>query len=63
MYLGDTLVVAGIALAVNTWWVLALLPVLVVYLQLGVIRREERFLDQNFGEPYLHYKAAVRRWF
>ena len=63
MYLGDALVMAGIAFAVNSWWLLALLPVLVVYLQLGVIRREELFLARNFAEPYLRYRAAVRRWF
>ena len=62
MYLGDALVMAGIAFAVNSWWLLALLPVLVVYLQLGVIRREELFLERNFAEPYLRYRAAVRRW-
>ena len=62
MYLGDALFMAGIAFAVNSWWILALLPALIVYLQLGVIRREERFLERNFEEPYLRYRATVRRW-
>jgi protein-S-isoprenylcysteine O-methyltransferase Ste14 len=28
-----------------------------------VIPREERFLEHNFSEQYLSYKASVRRWF
>jgi protein-S-isoprenylcysteine O-methyltransferase Ste14 len=27
-----------------------------------VIPREERFLERNFQEQYLNYKATVRRW-
>jgi len=28
-----------------------------------VIPREERFLERNFSDQYLSYKASVRRWF
>jgi protein-S-isoprenylcysteine O-methyltransferase Ste14 len=27
-----------------------------------VIRREERYLEQKFGDRYLAYKTSVRRW-
>jgi protein-S-isoprenylcysteine O-methyltransferase Ste14 len=31
-------------------------------LQQGVIKPEEAYLEQKFGEAYLGYKAKVRRW-
>ena len=63
IYLGDTLVLAGIAFSVNTWWILVMLPLLVAFLQLGVILREEHFLEKQFGEPYIRYQSTARRWF
>ncbi len=29
----------------------------------GVIAREERYMARKFGDEYLQYKRAVRRWF
>ena len=62
MYLALNGLAIGIALAVNSVWMLAtLLPALVV-LRTGVIAREERYLDGLFGEEYRRYSSRVRRW-
>ena len=34
-----------------------------VLLHFAVVRREERYLEQKFGDAYRHYKARVPRYF
>ena len=57
-----TLLCVSIAVVTNTLWILLWLAPAVLILDVAVIRREERFLDQKFGEPYRDYKRRVRRW-
>ena len=45
----------------NAWMLVLALPFLLI-LQFGVIAREERYLAEKFGEPYLAYKRRVKRW-
>ena len=61
-YIGQTLLYAGIASALNSWWPLLLLPLVLLIVQRGVVLREERYLDAKFGQEYRDYKAMVRRW-
>lgn len=63
LYLSLMLVYTGIAFLTNALWVILLLPVLLLVMLYGVIKREERYLERKFGEQYLSYKARVRRWF
>ncbi len=52
----------GAALLANALWcVVALVPAVAV-LRLGVISREEAYLERRFGEQYRVYRAATRRW-
>ncbi len=61
-YVSLTMLYLGIAIAADSVWVLAgLIPTLVV-MHYGVILREEQYLAEKFGEPYLQYKRSVRRW-
>jgi protein-S-isoprenylcysteine O-methyltransferase Ste14 len=62
MYLGFTLMYAGISALAN-----ALLPILLLsavqrVMRRGVIEREERYLERKFGDEYLKYRGRVRRW-
>ena len=43
-------------------WIAVLVIPTILVINIGVIAREERYLEQKFGEEYLAYKAAVRRW-
>jgi protein-S-isoprenylcysteine O-methyltransferase Ste14 len=56
------LLCAGIALLVDSLWLLVLALSLAGVLQKGVIEPEEAYLERHFGEEYLRYKAKVRRW-
>lgn len=62
MYVGATVAFTGVALAVNTVWILVLVPVLLAYFWFGVVLREERYLQRRFGDAYVEYKSRVRRW-
>ena len=61
IYIGMFLLYAGIGIAARSAWVLALALPLAVVLRYGVIAREEKYLEQRFGEAYRDYKARVRR--
>lgn len=63
MYVGMTVAYVGVALALGAGWAYVLLPVVLVVLTLGVVRREEAYLEARFGAAYLEYKRRVRRWF
>ncbi len=62
LYLALALFYAGIASLSNALWAMALLPVALVIIHYGVIRREEKYLERKFGAEYLRYKNTVRRW-
>jgi protein-S-isoprenylcysteine O-methyltransferase Ste14 len=61
-YLGMALAYAGIAVAAEALWVLAVLVPTLIVIDRGVIAAEERYLERKFGEEYLRYKARTRRW-
>jgi len=62
LYLSLTLLYIGISLLLNALWALLLLLPLLVIVQVGVIQREEAYLERKFGDEYLRYKTQVRRW-
>jgi protein-S-isoprenylcysteine O-methyltransferase Ste14 len=62
LYIALSLVYAGLGVALDSVWVLALLVPVLLVIRFGVVAREERYLERTFGEEYLRYKRAVRRW-
>jgi protein-S-isoprenylcysteine O-methyltransferase Ste14 len=62
IYLAMALLYAGLALALDSVVALILLPPLLALVQVGVIAREERYLESRFGEEYRRYRASVRPW-
>ena len=62
IYLSMALVVAGVAVLARSGWHLVMLALLVAVLDLAQIRREERYLDEKFGEEFREYRRRVRRW-
>jgi len=62
IYVANAVVYLGLALILNTLWPIFLFVPMLIVLDWGIIRREERYLEAKFGETYLDYKRRVRRW-
>lgn len=62
MYIGLTLAYLGEAGYLHQIWPLALLPLVLAYLNWTVIPLEESRLSETFGSAYNDYRARVGRW-
>jgi len=62
MYVGLSLIYAGVSLTFEAPGSLLLLPVAIVIIDRYVIPREEAYLERRFGPEYVAYKQQVRRW-
>ena len=62
IYLGMLAILIGLAIALNTAWLLVALVPFYLIIRFGVIAREEAYLERKFGDTYLSYKSRVRRW-
>jgi protein-S-isoprenylcysteine O-methyltransferase Ste14 len=62
MYVGMTLLTIGLGAGAGTLWTLPLSLAALGAVHLLAVQPEERYLAAKFGEPYLQYKARVRRY-
>lgn len=62
MYLGLTLALAGVGLALDRGWIALSALLGAVLVDRYAIVREERYLERKFGDAYLGYRRRVRRW-
>ncbi len=62
LYLGSLLLAAGFLLAARDWVTALLAAALLIGVYLPVIRREERYLQERFGEQFTMYARAVPRF-
>lgn len=61
-YLSLLLLQVGLAFASHSAWLLVTAAAAAASTHWGMILREERYLEQKFGEEYRRYAASVRRW-
>lgn len=62
MYVGATLLLAGFAILFASDWTLVMTVGFAAIVHFGVVKREERYLEAKFGEPYRSYSAKVPRY-
>ncbi len=61
-YISLTLLYLGLGSVFNNVWIIALVIPVLLIMDLWIVRKEERHLEEIFGEEYLQYKSSVRRW-
>jgi protein-S-isoprenylcysteine O-methyltransferase Ste14 len=62
MYAGLGIAYLGAALLLGSWWPVVLWPLVMLAVDRLVIRPEETYLSERFGQDYSDYRAHVRRW-
>ena len=62
MYVSLTIVYGGVAVMMQSLWSLLLLTLVLAFIRIKVIEREEAYMERRFGAEYLRYKSEVRRW-
>lgn len=61
MYLGHIIFLLGLTLTLRSWLGALVTAATAVWFQ-SRVRRDERRLEERFGQPYRDYSARVGRW-
>lgn len=62
VYLGLMILLVGLAIVLDTLWLLFFAPLAMLIMQFHVVPREEACLEKLFPDAYPHYHQSVRRW-
>jgi protein-S-isoprenylcysteine O-methyltransferase Ste14 len=62
VYVGMFLGQCGLAVGLDSLWLLATLAPFYLVIRYGVVAREEAYLERKFGDLYVAYTSRVRRW-
>jgi protein-S-isoprenylcysteine O-methyltransferase Ste14 len=62
MYVGNLLIVVGVAIAANSWATIFLGVPLAVFMYVCIVAAEEQYLLGRFGEAFKAYCRDVPRW-
>jgi protein-S-isoprenylcysteine O-methyltransferase Ste14 len=63
IYMGEVLLLLGLAEPTHNIWFAILAPLFAIAIHGLAILPEERHLEERFGRDYLDYKERTRRWF
>lgn len=62
IYQAMTWLMLGLALGLDTAWLIVAMIVFAVLIHYQVVVHEEAYLESKFGEEYRAYRSRVRRW-
>lgn len=62
LYVGNILIVLGLAVVHNGWAMYVIAVPAFVYAYIAIVSAEEQFLDDKFGDAYVQYCRRVPRW-
>ena len=63
MYLGLITMLIGTSILLGTFSPLIVIPIIFLILHTQFVLREEKWMTEWFGNPYLEYKKKTPRWF
>jgi protein-S-isoprenylcysteine O-methyltransferase Ste14 len=62
MYVGGVVLLVGLAILLASDWMVVMTVVTALILHVGVVKREERYLEAKFGDAYRRYMSTVPRY-
>jgi protein-S-isoprenylcysteine O-methyltransferase Ste14 len=62
IYLGLCLIIMGLGLYANSFWIFIVFCPTALLIHFFAIRKEEYYLERKFGKEYCDYKNSVRPW-